>query len=240
MNLFTHRLLASAGLLLVGCAANAQLTVNNGTFSSAALSYDPDAGHAYSLQATLGETFVTVDPPTNTGQNLAYAGFWETGVKFLYNGSVNLRDYTGSLADYTTVPLSVRFWDTNGVLADTQTIFPASNGTFSVSTWTNPSFVAFTSAKAPTWLRQRAAFTLPGDPLVTPNLTFDLLNGDSNNDNFVDVTDLLAIINSYNQKKNFPANNPNYRPEADFNKDGADDVADLLIVINNYNKQGGQ
>ncbi len=240
MNLIVNRLLAGAGLLLVGCTAQAQLTVNNGTFSSAALSYDPDAGHAYSLQATLGETFVTVDPPTNSGQNLAFAGFWETGVKYLYNGNVNLRDYTGSLADYTTVPLSVRFWDTNGILADTQTVFPASNGAFSLRTWTNPSFVAFTSAKAPQWLRQRTAFTLPGDPLVTPTLTFDLPNGDVDGDNAVDINDLLALINHYNQLKNTPPNNPSYLAAADLNADGANDISDLLIIISSYNQLGGQ
>ena len=65
-----------------------------------------------------------------------------------------------------------------------------------------------------------------------------LLGGDSNNDNFVDVTDLLAIINSYNQKQNTPPNNANYLEAADFNNDGVNDVTDLLTVINNYNKQG--
>lgn len=235
MNLFANRLLAGTGLLLAGCTAQAQLTVVNGTFSSAALAYEPDAGHAYSLQATLGETFVTVDAPTNTGQNLAFAGFWETGVKYLYNGNLNLRNYTGALANYTTVPLSVRFWNTDGILADTQTVFPAANGVFSVRTWTNPSFVAFASGKASHWLRQRTAFTLPGDPLVTPTLTFDLLNGDINNDNVADITDLLALISAYNKVS--PA--PGYSVEADLNADGVDDIGDLLILISNYNKIGG-
>lgn len=239
MNLFVNRLLTGTSLLILGCAAQAQLTVVNGTFSSAALAYEPDAGHAYSLQATLGETFVTVDAPTNTGQNLAFAGFWETGVKYLYNGNLNLRDYTGSLADYTTVPLSVRFWNTDGILADTQTVFPAANGAFSVRTWTNPSFVAFASGKAPQWLRQRTAFVLPGDPLLTPTLTFDLLSGDINNDNTVDIGDLSVLISSYNQRKNTPPNNPNYSVAADLNADGTDDIGDLLIVISNYNKIGG-
>lgn len=236
MNSVTPRLLAGFGLLLVAGAAQAQLTVNNGTFSSAALSYDPDAGHTYSLQATLGETFVTVDPPTNAGQNLAYAGFWETGVKYLYNGSVNLRDYNGSLANYTTVPLSIRFWNTDGILADTQTIFPAADHTFSVRTWTNPSKVAFTSGKAPHWLRERVAFSLPVDPLVTPNLIFDLKNGDITNDNAVNISDLLDLISHYNQVK--PA--AGYSDTADLNADGNNDITDLLILIGNYNQTGGQ
>ena len=68
------------------------------------------------------------------------------------------------------------------------------------------------------------------------NLDVTLLGGDSNNDNAVDVTDLLAIINHYNQLQ---ANNPNnFLEGADFNCDGANDVADLLIVINNYNHVG--
>ena len=69
-------------------------------------------------------------------------------------------------------------------------------------------------------------------------VNFTLKGGDSNSDNVVDVTDLLAIINSYNQKRDTPANNPNYKQGADVNSDGANDVADLLLIINNYNQQG--
>ena len=61
---------------------------------------------------------------------------------------------------------------------------------------------------------------------------------DSNDDNFSDVTDLLAVINSYNQKKNTPANNTLYKEAADYNFDGVNDVSDLLLIINNYNRVG--
>ena len=61
---------------------------------------------------------------------------------------------------------------------------------------------------------------------------------DSNDDNFSDVTDLLAVINHYNQKKNTPANNTLYKEAADYNFDGVNDVSDLLLIINNYNRSG--
>ena len=70
------------------------------------------------------------------------------------------------------------------------------------------------------------------------NANATLRAGDANNDNVVDVTDLLLIINHYNQQKNIPANNSNYLEAADFNCDDVNDVADLLLVISNYNKQG--
>ena len=90
--------------------------------------------------------------------------------------------------------------------------------------------------KGSKWLRITTVRNVSANSVSGANVT--LLAGDSNNDNVVDVTDLLAIINHYNQKKNSPANNPNYLAGADFNGDEADDVADLLLVINNYNRRG--
>ena len=69
-------------------------------------------------------------------------------------------------------------------------------------------------------------------------LNATLIGVDSNDDNFSDVTELLAVINSYNQQKNTPANNTLYKEAADFNFDGVNDVSDLLLIINNYNKMG--
>jgi hypothetical protein len=61
-----------------------------------------------------------------------------------------------------------------------------------------------------------------------------LLGGDTNADNAVDITDLLALIGAYNQSA--PA--PGYLEAADFNGDGINDITDLLILIANYNKLG--
>ena len=65
-------------------------------------------------------------------------------------------------------------------------------------------------------------------------ITATLTNGDINNDNRVDVSDLLLIINHYNQS----IGSPGYLEAADLNSDGADEVSDLLIVIRSYNQSG--
>jgi hypothetical protein len=65
-------------------------------------------------------------------------------------------------------------------------------------------------------------------------LNATLLAGDVNQDNAVDITDLLALISSYNKVDP----DPEYKIAADFNRDGANDITDLLALIANYNKLG--
>ena len=90
--------------------------------------------------------------------------------------------------------------------------------------------------KADRYLRKNLTVNISAGNVT--GLTATLKAGDHNGDNAVDVADLLAIINHYNQQQNNPANNSNYLEVADFNLDGANDVADLLTVINNYNQLG--
>ena len=87
---------------------------------------------------------------------------------------------------------------------------------------------------APKYLAKNVAINaLTGN---VSGITATLRAGDGNGDNVVDVSDLLLIINHYNQRQ---ANNPNnYLEACDFNSDGANDVTDLLLVIGNYNAQG--
>lgn len=70
--------------------------------------------------------------------------------------------------------------------------------------------------------------------LVTGLNALNLLGADANDDNFTDITDLLALIGAYNQVT--PA--AGYLPAADFNFDGTNDIADLLILVGAYNTQG--
>ena len=115
-----------------------------------------------------------------------------------------------------------------------QTVTPAANGNFTSTAIPNGTYR----------LKVKTTYTLSEAANVTVNngnvsgVNFTLRGGDSNSDNVVDVTDLLAIINSYNQKRDMPANNANYKEGADVNSDGVNDVADLLLIINNYNKLG--
>src|SRR5262245_678080 len=70
-----HLVLGLAALLVAG-GAQAQLGISNYEFSSVAVDYPAGGSVPNSLQGSLGQTMVTVDPPTNTGQNLAFLGFW--------------------------------------------------------------------------------------------------------------------------------------------------------------------
>ena len=89
------------------------------------------------------------------------------------------------------------------------------------------------SIKGAKWLRKNLSVNAAGN---VNNVNAQLFAGDANNDNAVDVSDLLLIINHYNQTQ---ANNPSgYLEGTDFNSDGANDVTDLLLVIGNYNHQG--
>ncbi len=151
--------------LFSGASARAQgYTVPSYVFSSVAMDYPAAAPNstAYSLQATAGQTFATIDQPTNTGQTLAALGFFETGVKYLYTGHVALENFTGNVS---TVPLDLRFWNNiDNSLSDEVQGFALSNGNFTVATWANPTFNAGLSLKGDRWLRQRVAPTPPVNP----------------------------------------------------------------------------
>ncbi len=75
-----------AALCLMPTNARAQDSIPFYEFGSAALDYPAEAaGLSYTLQGTLGQTFVTVDTPTNTGQDLVLLGFWMTETLFPFN-----------------------------------------------------------------------------------------------------------------------------------------------------------
>jgi hypothetical protein len=88
------------------------------------------------------------------------------------------------------------------------------------------------SIKGRKWLRENIAVDAWTGNVSNADAT--LLAGDSNDDNFIDITDLLALMGAYNQAA--PATG--FLDAADFNSDGINDIADLLLLIGNYNKQG--
>jgi hypothetical protein len=224
--------LGLAALLLAG-GAQAQLSITNYEFSSVAVDYPAGASVPNSLQGSLGQTMVTVDPPTNAGVNLAFLGFWETGVKFRYKGSVVLEDMGG---DYTAVPINIRFWNSDEENNDTVTVAMDASGNYVADSWMNPSFVGALSAKAPANLRHRVAPTIPGDPLQFPTTNFFLRAGDANDDNSADVLDLDLLIQSFDTC----LGDPNFIATSDFNYDGCTDVLDLDLLFRNFDTVGDE
>lgn len=86
--------------------------------------------------------------------------------------------------------------------------------------------------KGAKWLAGKRAIDLTNGSLA--GVDFTLPTGDANNDNFVDITDLLAVISHYNQA----TPSMDYLEAADFNGDAVNDISDLLLLIGNYNRQG--
>jgi large repetitive protein len=61
-----------------------------------------------------------------------------------------------------------------------------------------------------------------------------LLEGDANNDNYVDLLDFGTLLLSYNKI----LGNPGYDPRADFNGDNEVDLLDFGLLLLNYNQPG--
>ena len=237
--------LAFVGLtaLLPGLA-RAQATITNYEFSSVAVDYPAAAPNSttYSLQGSLGQTFVTVDPPTNTGQNLAFLGFWQTGVPYLYFAKVQLAGYVGNANPAVTygiktnIPYTAELW--NGSTSYNEgTFYADASGNVRVSSYLNPAFATALSIKAPLWLQKKMALNAPADPINGyPNAAYTLPAGDANNDNVVDIGDFGLLVNAYNTDVvNALAF---YDTRADLNQDGSVDIGDFGLLVNNYNAQG--
>ncbi len=84
--------------------------------------------------------------------------------------------------------------------------------------------------KGEKWLRTVTTIDL-SDGDVT-NVQLSLRAGDVNNDNFVDIADLLILIDHYNHY------NTQSDTASDLTCDGTTDIEDLLVLIQNYNTTG--
>ena len=171
MKMLKMGLIAGFAALLPSLAM-AQATIPNYEFSSVAIDYPVSAGNpTYSLQGTLGQTFATIDPPTNVGQTLAYAGFQQTYVPFAYLVSVSLEGFLGSSnpgVPYglgVNIPFYAETYDasdpTTPVDAPIQPFYADATGKVKVLSTINPSFAGTISLKAPLWLRKQGAITQP-------------------------------------------------------------------------------
>ena len=157
------------------------------------------------------------------------AGTYSPSIARALSGTITLESLSAT-APAQTVTLLFHPIDSSGDFV--RTVSVNSTGTFALPVV--PAKMFTVRIKGNKWLAKSKTLDLTGGNVSGWNAT--LLGGDSNNDNAVDVTDLLAVISHYNQTQ---TNNPlGYLEGADFNGDGANDVADLLLVINNYNKIG--
>ena len=221
-------------LLFLPVVAGAQATIPFYEFGSVGVDYPADAQHPNSLQGIGGQTFATVDPPTNTGQNLAFAGFFQTGVKYVYKGTVTLQQFGGNVS---AIPLTLRLWNNTGDLSDELSGFADSAGKFTVMSWANPSFNSFMSLKGSHWLRHRVATSQPANPITGyPMGTFSLINGDVTDDNAVDVSDLSALADAFFTSPG----DTSWNPDADLNGDSSVDIQDLSILADNFFQDGDE
>ena len=134
----------------------------------------------------------------------------------------------------SAVPITFQFTPQDGSPIFTRTVTPAPNGDFTLNAL--PPKLYTVGIKGAKWLRASLAVNVLLNDAQGVNVL--LIGGDANDDNVVDVTDLVLVINHYNQQKNVPIDNPNYLEAADFNNDGVNDVTDLLTVISHYNNLG--
>ena len=245
MKMLKMGLIAGFAALLPSLAM-AQATIPNYEFSSVAIDYPVSAGNpTYSLQGTLGQTFATIDPPTNTNQTLAYAGFQQTYVPFAYLVTVSLEAFGGSAnpgVPYglgANIPFYAETYDSTDpstpVDAPPQPFFADASGKVKVLSTVNPAFAGFISLKAPLWLRTQKALTAPADPINGyPTATMTLPAGDTNNDNSVDSTDFGTVIGFFNSDVTIGG----YDYHADLNQDGLVDSTDFGLLIGEFNNAG--
>ncbi len=127
------------------------------------------------------------------------------------------------------VPLTFQFRMAQGGLF-TQTVTPAANGTF--TTQPLPRSAGQFGVRASNTLQEIRTFNLSVGNMQSVQI--ELLAGDANGDNYVDISDLLLLIAHYNHA----ASDAEYFAPADFNRDGFNDISDLLLLIANYNRSG--
>ena len=173
------------------------------------------------------DTFATGDSffsPTTLAFNNGGSGGTTSAT---ISGVIGLESSTNSAQ-----PMTFEFRPRPSGTAFTRTQTLSSSGAFSFGDVPRGDYdVAIKGAK---WLRKIVRVNASAGDVTTVQAV--LKTGDANNDNAVDVTDLLRIINRYN--KTLAHDPTDYLEAADFNNDGANDVTDLLLVINNYNKIG--
>ena len=153
--------------------------------------------------------------------------------KLEVNATQTLRVFSGTinLEGCVNKAQSITFeFKVGNITQFTRTVTLDSNGGFSLGNLPANNYTV--GIKGAKWLRNNANVNVTASDY--PGFSVTLKTGDYNNDNVIDVTDLLAIINNYNKQ----SGQNGFSNAADFNCDGRDDVTDLLLVIGNYNLRG--
>ncbi|MCS6776181.1 MAG: dockerin type I domain-containing protein [Chloroherpetonaceae bacterium] len=231
-------LLSSLSLLLLPSTVLAQAGISHFEFSTTVVDYPAALPlSTVHLQGSLGQTMVTAERPTNTGQSLAFLGYWETGVRYRYVGRAELEDYRGNP---TGRMLNLRFRNVDGEINDV-VITPILNatGSFVADSWMNPARVAGVSAKTSNSLRSFSGLTVPPNPLQYPSVDFTglanlLRAGDATDDNTVDLLDLDAFIAAFDAC----SGDASYSTAPDFDGDGCVTNLDLDLLIRNFDQSG--
>jgi hypothetical protein len=138
----------------------------------------------------------------------------------LVSGTVTLEDCASA-----AFPLTFQFRPTDNTPSFTRTVTPAANGSYSIANVPPNSYQV--AVKGSKWLQKVVSVDASTGSVSGVNV--DLLGGDANDDNSVDILDLLAVIAVFNT----PGNGA-----TDLNCDGSTDVQDLLLLIGNFNQAG--
>jgi hypothetical protein len=184
-----------------------------------------------------------VDIPAIVGGSRAYLGFtaatgsvttlvqnirtwtYEAVAPATITGAITLQGST-----HADVPLTFEFRPQDNSGNFNRTVTPAANGNYSVTVPRKNYMVVIKGAK---WLRKLITVNVSNGDSSNNNAT--LLGGDANNDNFVDVLDLSAVIAAFDADPSSPNWN---QGQADFNLDDLVDQLDLARVIQNFDAEG--
>lgn len=165
------------------------------------------------------------------GALLGIAGQDATGVAFLHrpliSGHIDLLDYTASPS---TQPVTLDFL-IDGLVYETNNITLGSNGDFSTTAKVAPG-VYEVKARAGHWLtRSLGIITISR---TTVGLNAELINGDINSDNSIDIADYALLASAYGAT----IGDPPYIPSADLDGSGEIGIEDYSILANNYGLSG--
>lgn len=140
------------------------------------------------------------------------------------NGKFNLQGWAG-----TKSPGSFTLNVTPQIGSPETVVVPVgADGTFTYSTNLFGTATIDISGGS-TFLNRRVVVGLNG-----ANVNIDILNGDANDDQSVDLLDYFALSDSYN----LVLGDPNYNAGADFNGDDSVDLLDYFVLSDSYNLSG--
>lgn len=148
------------------------------------------------------------------------------------NGIVQLQGRPSPLDEKLQVPIVVKIYSaSNSTLVGTYNVTTSRNGRF-VITGITPGTYHIAIKNSHTLQRVKLSQILVA---YNNEITFDpLFEGDADNDNQIDNTDLTILTNSFNKGPG----DPGYDIRADFNGDTYVELSDFSLISNNYLKQG--